>query len=213
MINLIIKDILIQKRSFIYAVLIYPLIAIVAFSSNPGGMLGMGIYSIAYIMITGAFAYDEKSNADIFFNSLPVRKKDIVASRYLSLILFIAIGLIIMLFYTKLIPLFKIPIEVGSISIYNIIPITTFIIFLFCAQLPFFYKFGFTKTRTIGIVIYVAIVALIAALSALISESTEIKRFIIYYGSILKYAQIIAIPIFLLISGKLSVKFYSNREF
>lgn len=213
MINLIIKDILIQKKSFIYAVFIYPLIAIVAFSANTGGMLGMSIYSIAYIMVTGAFAYDEKSNADIFLNSLPVRKKDIVASRYLSLILFVAIGLVIMFFYIKLITLFKIPIEVGSISISNIIPITTFIILLFCAQLPFFYKFGFTKTRTLSVVIYVAIVLLIAALSALIAENAEIKKFIIYYESTLKYAPIIAIPIFLLISERLSIKFYSNREF
>ncbi|MDM5250787.1 ABC-2 transporter permease [Lysinibacillus sp. G4S2] len=89
MVNLILKDVLIQKKVILFyiaTIILYLLIDI------PLVNIGF-LYSMAFI--TMSFSYDEKDNANILLNSLPYTRKEIVSSKYIgsliytSLIIFI----------------------------------------------------------------------------------------------------------------------------
>jgi len=86
MINLILKDVLIQKKIILFyiATLIIYLLAGVP-SLIPLGFL----YSVIFIL--NAFAYDEKDNANILLNSLPYTRKEIVSSKYIGSLIFTTI--------------------------------------------------------------------------------------------------------------------------
>lgn len=89
MVNLILKDVLIQKKMiilYIAAIIFYLFIDV--------SIVHIGfLFSMSFI--TMAFSYDDKDNANILLNSLPYTRKEIVSSKYLgalihaSLIVFI----------------------------------------------------------------------------------------------------------------------------
>lgn len=86
MLNLIWKDLLIQKRQI-------PLyVAIIAFCFWIGDVplwWVAFITSISFIM--NAFYYDEKDNINILLNSLPYTRRQIVISKYIGAIVFTAL--------------------------------------------------------------------------------------------------------------------------
>lgn len=76
MINLILKDISIQKKTFLYA-LFYGIFTVIAF---PATMTARGAYmfggmTIAYIFIMYSNGYDEKNKSEIILNSLQSGEK------------------------------------------------------------------------------------------------------------------------------------------
>lgn len=89
MVNLIFKDILIQKKMillYIATIILYLLIDV--------SLVRIGfLYSLAFI--TMAFSYDEKDNANILLNSLPYTRKEIVSSKYIGVLIHVSIIIII----------------------------------------------------------------------------------------------------------------------
>jgi len=96
MLNLIIKDMIIQKKTFLY-VLLYSVFISFAFSSLKP--IGVGLYVLnpvitTYFLITYALIYDDKNKSEIILNSLPLSRVDIVISKYISIFVFAAIGIV-----------------------------------------------------------------------------------------------------------------------
>lgn len=89
MVNLILKDILIQKKIillYIVTIILYLLIDV--------SLVRIGfIYSLVFI--TMSFSYDEKDNANILLNSLPYTRKEIVSSRYIGSLIYTSLIIII----------------------------------------------------------------------------------------------------------------------
>ncbi|MEB2281832.1 ABC-2 transporter permease [Lysinibacillus xylanilyticus] len=89
MVNLIFKDILIQKKMillYIATIILYLLINV--------SLVKIGfLYSLA--IITMSFSYDEKDNANILLNSLPYTRKQIVSSRYIGSLIYTSLIIII----------------------------------------------------------------------------------------------------------------------
>lgn len=82
MLNLILKDILIQKSTFIIyiaTILLYLLV-------NVSPVFIVFVYSVVFIL--NAFSSDEKDNANILLNSLPYTRKEIVSSKYIGALIF-----------------------------------------------------------------------------------------------------------------------------
>ncbi len=82
MLNLILKDILIQKNTliiYIATILLYLLV-------NVSPVFIVFVYSVVFIL--NAFSSDEKDNANILLNSLPYTRKEIVSSKYIGAIIF-----------------------------------------------------------------------------------------------------------------------------
>jgi ABC-2 type transport system permease protein len=99
MFNLLIKDLLIQKKSLWY-LLFYILILLLVFTSTSmDGDIAVVLYAtctcfIGYLLIAGACSYDEQNRSEVFLNSLPITRKDIVLSKYLSIFVYTVIGLV-----------------------------------------------------------------------------------------------------------------------
>lgn len=89
MVNLIFKDILIQKKMillYIVTIILYLLIDV--------SLVRIGfLYSLVFI--TMSFSYDEKDNANILLNSLPYTRRQIVSSKYIGALIYTSLIIII----------------------------------------------------------------------------------------------------------------------
>jgi hypothetical protein len=73
MLSLILKDVIIQKKSFVWA-LVYLIFFIFVFQSLGGTMYIAAVVAFVYLLVSGAFAYDDKYKSDIMLNSLPIKR-------------------------------------------------------------------------------------------------------------------------------------------
>ncbi|MDD2422161.1 MAG: ABC-2 transporter permease, partial [Heliobacteriaceae bacterium] len=87
--NLLLKDFLVQKPSLRWS-LGYLLFILVIFGMTPtfGNFAYiMAGFGSAYILVMGSLQMETKNQADIFLNSLPVTRREIIISKYLSALL------------------------------------------------------------------------------------------------------------------------------
>ncbi len=92
MFKLIVKDLLIQKKYFLFIVL-FSLIGLFFVHSHPAVYYAASSTIIAYCCIMTAIFLDDKNNSQLLLNSLPIRRRDIVLAKYLSVIVYTAAGL------------------------------------------------------------------------------------------------------------------------
>jgi ABC-2 type transport system permease protein len=85
MVNLILKDIIIQKNTIIIYIATIILYLLVDVSPIFLGVL----YSVVFIMT--AFSTDDKGNANILLNSLPYTRKEVVSSKYMGALIFTSV--------------------------------------------------------------------------------------------------------------------------
>ena len=216
MFNLVLKDILIQKKSAVFSFIFYPLIAILAFESySPEAMLIMGSMSIAYILIVNSFVYDERYKCDILIKSLPVNRKDVVYSKYVLLFISSLVGIIIMYVYIFAASFLNINIKTGNASVVKLTFIFLLNTLLYGIQIPFFFKCGYTKMKMMSILIYIFIIMMIAAAGGILTRGRA--KDLMY--SISNIPSWIMITLFILImalvvyiSSQVSVKIYKNKE-
>ncbi|MFA7077805.1 MAG: ABC-2 transporter permease [Syntrophomonas sp.] len=156
MYKLIRKDVLIQKPSLRWA-MGYLLFILVIFSLTPDFadfayiMAGFGG---AYILVIGSFQLELKNQTDIFLNSLPTTRREIIVSRYLSgllLTLFIicmtgALGVLM-----KLLPLFE---TMRFMNGNDILVVLLIAVLLMAIVLPTNLKFGPQGARVISMIVF-----------------------------------------------------------
>lgn len=85
MVNLILKDIIIQKNTIIIYIATIILYLLADVSPIYLGIL----YSVVFIMNT--FSVDDKGNANILLNSLPYTRKEVVSSKYMGALIFTSV--------------------------------------------------------------------------------------------------------------------------
>ncbi|WP_010274388.1 ABC-2 transporter permease [Paenibacillus senegalensis] len=87
MFNLIIRDIILQKKQLMIFI---PYILFFILMGSPPILT----FLVACIFIPfNAYAYDEKAETNILLNSLPYTRTEIIASRYLGAILYMAVSI------------------------------------------------------------------------------------------------------------------------
>lgn len=159
MINLILKDILIQKKTLWFAAL-YSIFVFFAFSAPmfSQGLYIMGAVAISYIFILTAVAYDDKNNSDVILNSLPLKRSSIIMAKYLSIIVFVALSVGIVGIIGMAIRTFGIlPISPRLISITDFLGTLISIGILCSLYLPLYYKFGSIRVRIFNIFLFLAV--------------------------------------------------------
>lgn len=216
MFNLLMKDILIQKRSAIFTFMVYPLIAILAFESfSPEAMLIMGSTSIAYLLIANSFVYDERYRCDVLIKSLPINKNDVVYSKYVLLFVSSLIGIVIMYIYIFAASILKINIRPGNVSIVKLAFIFLLNTLIYGFQMPFLFKYGYTKMKIASTVFYVFIIIGISAAAGILTDggAKDLMYFISNTPSwILVVLFILIMALVVYISSHISVKIYKNKE-
>ena len=219
MYNLILKDMLIQKKMFIWG-FAYILLMTMAFQSTGGAMFPAGVMALTYILAQTACASDDKNKTDIMLNSLPLSRESIVLARYISIFVFATIGIIYYLVVALIINNLAIPFKVTPVTIEGILAALFAVVFINGIYFPIFFKVGYIKARIINFVLFFGVFFGIGAMAGFVKENLDMK----YGKEIVSWFQgqpdagiaaliILIMSVMFWVSYLLSVKFYRAREF
>jgi hypothetical protein len=209
MFSLIKKDLLIQK-SYLFYLIFVALIAIISFSGLKGAIFLPVTFILTYVFMQHACYCDDKNNAHLLLNSLPLSRKKIVLSRYLSLFVFFTISLgfcavlgwISELIFSDFIH-FSFPVE-------GVAAVLAAVLLMNSIGLPVFYTFGYSKARIVNVILFIGIFN-----AFLFWESAG--KFIANFfnkGSLFSGYFVLNIAFFIYaLSYVVSAKIYSKREF
>jgi len=218
MLNLIIKDILIQKRQLTFS-LLYLGFAIIAFQSFGEVMFSAGIVVFIYMLSMTACANEDKVKSDIMLNSLPIKRVNIVLQKYISIYIYFIMGTIIYIVFSKLLQFLQIPIKTYSLALE--VFLAGFMASSFMAGLyfPLYFKFGYMKMRIVNFVLFFLIFFGISLLSKYMQGSTSLQFFyninVLWENNKMLFIAAAALIFVTLmaVSLGLAVYFYKKREF
>lgn len=212
--NLVLKDILIQKKTFIITILIcLPLVfAFKGNSSNTSVVYSFVAAFTAYAFLTNSFYRDE--GAEVMLNSLPINRTTIIISKYLSLLVFVLISMVILFLfltfaqYTGLIHLSR------TINAEGILGGLITALFLSCILFPVYFKFGYSKTRYVTIILFFGMFFVFMAFAKIFGR--KVQPVIIYLSSIpeitMKFIIMAICFIVFALSFILSYTAYKNKD-
>jgi len=222
MINLVLKDIAIQKKMLVFAFIYTAFASFCFYSMGPNGL---ALYVIApiitnYLFISNAVNFDEKNKSEIILNSLPIKRNDIVKSKYMSIFVFVIIGF----FYSILVGFIGnaigISIFQGSISLLDIVLVFTSVCIFGSIFFPLYFKFGATKMKLFNIILFMLFLFLPITI---INYAIKFPNFILvqkfnYFknntSSLTQNSLFLIIGLIILsISLMISIRIYNNREF
>lgn len=222
MFNLIIKDILIQKKTIIYA-LLYTLFMSLSMSSvfpNGFGLYVMSPMVINYLFVTFAVQYDDKNKSEVILNSLPLKRDDIVMSKYISTFVFGTLGICCSILVGFIGNAVGLPIFHGSISLLNLVLVIMSICIFSSIYYPVYFKFGVGKMKIFTVVIFMILFFVpMNAMSYVIKNPNNffVQKFNYFIKNTSTLTQnSIALTIGLIvfmISLMISIHIYNNKEF
>lgn len=219
MFNLVLKDILIQKKTFLFGI-VYILIMIFLFQQIGDPMFPASVIAFSYIIVQSACAYDDKNKSDILLNSLPLKRNTIVMARYISTYIFTAIAVLYYILLTGIIKILELPLKVYPVSLEGFIGALFIIVLVTGMYFPIFFKVGYIKSKKVNFLLFFGVIfgfgvflpELIKNNNAAIIQG--ILQFFSNQSDIQLAVEIFAVMILLLvISYMISLNFYRKREF
>lgn len=221
MFNLILKDILVQKKTLIFA-LCYSIFIFFAFGGHSFAKTVnvMGSVAISYIFILTAIAYDDKNKSDVILNSLPVKREQIIMAKYLSVFVFVAIALGFMGVIGGIINISGLPFNPSMVSLTDLVTALASVAFLSSVYLPLYYKFGSAYTRMFNIALFLLVFFLPSTLVEILKKYGNREWFngvINTIQSIPDWAIISALAgatlLFMLVSMLITMRIYKRKDF
>lgn len=216
MYNLVIKDILIQKKTLVISIL-FALIYMVAFqhSSDFPALSILIPLMITYMLMMNACAYDDKNKSDILLNSLPINRDDIIIAKYLSAFLFLLIGIVVTIAVACTMKFLGTKSFLEDIDLKYILLCLLMNTIIVSVFLPVFFKFGNIKARYFNIAFFLIIFFVSAALGSYLRKGEipwAAKYFLNQPDWMIYILGIGIILILLLISILFSMIFYLKRD-
>jgi ABC-type transport system involved in multi-copper enzyme maturation permease subunit len=219
MLNLILKDILVQKKTLAFLGL-YIIVFIFAFQSIGAGAFSAIVIAVTYQMVSSVSNYEEKANSDIIMNSLPLSRKGIVFSKYLSIIVYALLAILGYMAFSLIITLIHIPVNIPPITLESLAAALAGIMLMNGIYYPVYFKMGYAKAKIVSFILFflfffgtMSLVEeatsempnkLLQSIVGRFSEGLDLQAFLILVGGAL---------VLLLASYALSLRFYNNREF
>lgn len=219
MLNLILKDLLIQKKTLGFLGL-YIIIFSIAFQSVGSGAFTGIVIAVTYQLVVTASSLEEKSGSDIILNSLPISRGKIVAAKYLSVILYGLMAVLGYVIYSSILSLVPISVSVPSITPESLAAAFAGIMVMNSIYYPVYFKTGFIRARIISFILFFAfffgLMTLFEAASGK-SSNAIFQAIAEFFNSVDKTQFSLMIIggalLFMLASFGLSVKLYKGREF
>ncbi|KGA96667.1 hypothetical protein AJ85_07710 [Alkalihalobacillus alcalophilus ATCC 27647 = CGMCC 1.3604] len=202
MLNLLKKDLLLQKKQFI----IYPIIL--------GAYIYAGLHPyfifmvISTIFITSSFYNDEKDKAHLLLNSMPYTRKEIVSSKYVSALLFPILVIPVCYIGQQFVSYNQMLLDFRTI-IFSFVMIILFS----AATMPLCFKFTHRQLTVAGVVLFVGIFAIAEFLpAATITSILDGISFLIKMSAIELFTIIVPLSVLVyFISWLLSIRIYQRR--
>lgn len=223
MFNLVWKDFLVLKRVLWYAPF-YGIFMAFTLSSLNGGALTGATVGVTYLLMIQACARDDKNKSEIMLNSLPLRRRDIVLAKYLSVFPYAALGILSFLLGQGIVSVTGIHLPVNSVSWEGIVSALVSMIGMVSLYYPFYFKLGYLRSNMVGMIIFLACFFSVVALLGHGLQSIHnpfVENFIQNFGGwlqtqanwqIASYFLVLAL-IMMAASFQLSLRFYNRREF
>ncbi|WP_312668575.1 ABC-2 transporter permease [Tissierella praeacuta] len=206
MLNLIRKDLLLNfssKQSVIFLILFFPFMLLVL-ETNSTNIYSLMILSYGYVLNNMPFKYEVINKTHMLIQSLPIKKRDVVLSKYISIFINYFLGVILVGIYFGIISVFRIKIGEGlSISLIW----QTLIIFIFITSisLPAYFRLSPRLGNIVNVMIYIIIINIFV-----IGSSDNIDILTALNGQ--RFNLPIITPIVYLISMLISIVLYETKD-
>ena len=206
MLNLIRKDLLLNfssKQSVIFLILFFPFMLLVL-ETNSTNIYSLMILSYGYVLNNMPFKYEVINKTHMLIQSLPIKKRDVVLSKYISMFINYFLGVIFVGIYFGIISVFRIKIGEGlSISLIW----QTLIIFIFITSisLPAYFRLPPRLGNIVNVMIYIIIINIFV-----IGSSDNIDILTALNGQ--RFNLPIITPIVYLISMLISIGLYETKD-
>jgi len=219
MINLILKDLIIQRKTLVFMGF-YIILFTFAFQSVGAGAFAGIVIAVTYQLVVTASSLEDKAGSDIIMNSLPINRRELVMAKYLSVIMYGIMGVIGYMAFSLIIRLTSIPVNTPPITLESLAAAFAGIMVMNGIYYPVYFKFGFVKARIISFILFFAfffgIMSLFEAASSHTSNESLLLLINLFSGANKVQSSILLIAgafIFMLASCMLSMKIYKGREF
>jgi ABC-2 type transport system permease protein len=180
MFRLSLKDIKINKIAFLINLAFWTILGPAWLSLNTDLYLMLPVFFGLFVVMI-PMSTELRDNIDILYNSLPIRKRTIIVSRYISslvMIIFIYAWVILIGFLMdKYLSLIQVDL-MEIISMGSILLIILPVVLIVSIYIPIVLRFGFTVFITAGIIISVGVFSgFIAGISYIISASSSVTGY------------------------------------
>lgn len=204
MLNLIKKDFLLvfsTKANILLILLYIPLINLVVGTSEFESMISVMIISFVYILTIIPFAYEKTDKPHILIQSLPIKRKDVVISKYISIFISFILGIIFVGVYLWVTSLFGLK-TMNSFKFSLIINLLPILIFSLSISLPLQFRL---PTRIANFVNGLIMITLI--------NTTLIGKNILNTVGVGDLTLFIIVAVVYLVSMIASIWIYEGRDF
>ncbi|HBG2166358.1 TPA: ABC-2 transporter permease [Clostridioides difficile] len=209
--GLILKDLLNLKGNVKFILLFIIMFGFMSSlgDGNVNNFIGV-IIVLCTTMIVSTFSYDDLNKWDSYVLTMPINRNDIVLSKYLTMLIFSFIGVLVSLIVSVTIGYFKNTLILNETLLINALILSISVCFG-SLILPLIYKFGAERARLLMILCFlVPTLALLVFKSILENISSPISIEIIL-NTLVYSLPFVAILLFV-ISYFISSKIYSKKE-
>jgi len=161
MFNLVLKDLMLQKKSIIFIILYGFVLTFTASKGQAGAahfIYTMCIIGFTYYSVLYADGYDERYHARMILQSLPLRKSDIVLAKYLSLICYMIFYFVLLLTTSIIFNMFNICPTSNIIEVYDAVAAIIVLNIFYSIYYPLYYRFGMAFMKFYKIYIFLFLI-------------------------------------------------------
>jgi ABC-type transport system involved in multi-copper enzyme maturation permease subunit len=220
MFNLLRKDILVQKHTLWFA-LGYSIFVFFAFSNKTFSpfVYVMGAVAVSYVLILSAVQSEYKNNSDLVLLSLPVKRQEVVASKYLAFLVFILLSLVTMGITGLIFMLSPLPFPTRLINWQDAAITLVSVTLLVSIYLPVYYKMGGKWLQVINIVLFMLVFFAPSTLASYMHSHRQdqwvqwLVQMVGHNPHITSLLGIAFVAVLMLISYLISVHIYANQDF
>lgn len=221
MFNLVLKDFLLQKKITLFTI-VYSLFFTIICCLNMTNLDKLTLFPIfgivfsTYLSVFYMIGYEEKNKSLVIINSLPLERSQIVISKYISLIFFIIVNVLILYLPTFLLGIIFRNNQIYSLN-YSILTVfIAILLILFSIYYPLYFKYGYNTMRIFSFAIYILAFTTPSFIQKLIKNNNPLLHKFINYISVdpskvIWITFILSILIFI-ISLCVSIVIYKNKD-
>jgi len=208
---LIKKDILMQKKTIGLSLFV---ILLFSFTLSPMGTAGFAVSTLAvtYMLMLGASALEEKTNSDMMLVSLPIKKRTIVLSKYVSVYVYAAYAVLANVLIHFIADVLHMNSFGFPVTWQGVLGAVVAVSFFASVSFPLIFKYGYMKSRMANYVVLFGMVFGGTALVKYLTRSVDLGflRDVSGGGWV---GGIVPTALLVVLSCVLSLRFYKNREF
>ena len=206
MLGLIKKDLLLMKTNAKSLLIIFIIYLLMAINGNFDIVVMLPLFMM--VLLISTFGYDEYNNWDAYVNALPVGRKNIILSKYLTSAILLVCSSIISCIIAYVLTFFYEKSDISH-SLSYIGGCLCGMLIAISLMYPLIFKYGSQKGRIAGFVLIAGSGFILGLLSKIKTFSTVVNSFETYF----LIAFVILTILMLIGSYIISVKIYSKREF